>query len=456
MSEPIENHVISNEPSYHNLDKKHLQKRHRTCRRDREPSRIPVRTLQRLSNKSRKVREFVYKCMCSSTPRSSKMYCYIKVRKLKLELKSSETLRKSILKFKSRTGRYCSLFSCNRVTCLYKSQTHVANYCKLKLSTDIEKNPGPRPMYVDPSKTIAAPYSQGNELVFGQNAGQQCVAMSLCSLIYNNKQGISSANDLIQIMNIGNQLYSSLSQLARQSYLMQTELPTMLNVLDTDCQLEYSESYTGTVGQETAIEGYQYCTSLQIAFESLLSQNYTNFILTVGCVGVSIYCNVAVGFKIFDSHARDVYGRAHPQGTCVLLEALSLDSLVCYFQSLHNNDMFEVKGVHVNAIQNSIVLPQDSAHKTVNFNLSCVVAIYSLCYSIMKSCSYWNSNTLATIVGNSKRVRDNLCLNGCISASNLPKTVDVCGTEVSFNVLSDNKEGLLCVQFKANQFLKML
>ena len=77
MSEPIENHVISNEPSYHNLDKKHLQKRHRICRRDREPSRIPVRTLQRLSNKSRKVREFVYKCMCSSTPRSSKMYCYI-------------------------------------------------------------------------------------------------------------------------------------------------------------------------------------------------------------------------------------------------------------------------------------------------------------------------------------------------------------------------------------------
>ena len=135
----------------------------------------------------------------------------------------------------------------------------------------MEKNSGPSPMYVDHfSKTIAAPYSQGNELVFGQNAGQQCVAMSLCSLIYNNKQaGISSANDLIQIMNIGNQLYSSLSQLARQSSLMQTELPTMLNVLDTDYQLEYGESYTGTVGQETAIEGYQYRTSLQIALESL-------------------------------------------------------------------------------------------------------------------------------------------------------------------------------------------
>ena len=100
--------------------------------------------------------------------------------------------------------------------------SHVANYCKL----NIEKNPGPRPMYVDPNKTIAAPYSQGNELVFRQNAGQHCVAISLCSLIYNNKQGIISANDLIQMMNIGNQLYSSLSQFARQSYLMQTELPT--------------------------------------------------------------------------------------------------------------------------------------------------------------------------------------------------------------------------------------
>ena len=67
------------------------------------------------------------------------------------------------------------------------------------------------------------------------------------------------------------------------------------------------------------------------------------------------------------------------------LEALPLDSLVCYLQILHNNDMFEVKGVHVNAVQNSIVLPQDYARKTVNFYLSCVAAIYSLllCYEIM-------------------------------------------------------------------------
>ena len=234
---------------------------------------------------------------------------------------------------------------------------------------------------LSPQQTIAAPYSQGNELVSGQNAGQRCVAMSLCSLIHNNKQGISSANDLIQIMNIGNQLYSRLSQLARQSYLMQTELPTMLKVLDTDYQLEYSKSYTGTVGQETAIEGYQYCTSLQIAFESLLPQNYTNFMLTVGCIGVSNYCNVNIGFKIFDSHARDVYGRADPQGTCVLLEALSLDSLVCYFQSLYNSDMFEAKGVYTLMQFQIAWYLLRTMHMRLNFNLSCVIAIYPLCYN---------------------------------------------------------------------------
>ena len=86
--------------------------------------------------------------------------------------------------------------------------------------------------------------------------GQKSVAMSLCSLIYNNTQRISSANDLLQIMNIGNQFYSSLLQLARQVYLMQSELPTALNVFDTDYQLEYSESYSGTVHQEIATEGY--------------------------------------------------------------------------------------------------------------------------------------------------------------------------------------------------------
>ncbi len=48
-------------------------------------------------------------------------------------------------------------------------------------------------------------------------------------------------------------LYSSLSQLTRQAFLMQSELPTLLNMFDIDYQLEYSESFSGTVGQKCAI-----------------------------------------------------------------------------------------------------------------------------------------------------------------------------------------------------------
>ena len=51
---------------------------------------------------------------------------------------------------------------------------------------------------------------------------------------------------------------------------------------------KYSVSYSGTVHQEITIEGYQYCTSLQRAFESLIFESYTNFIVTVGCITVIV------------------------------------------------------------------------------------------------------------------------------------------------------------------------
>ena len=79
--------------------------------------------------------------------------------------------------------------------CSCENEARIANYFNYKLSRDVEKNPGPS-TYVDLKKTTGAPCSQGNELVFGQNAGQQCVARSLCSLTYSNKQEISSANIL--------------------------------------------------------------------------------------------------------------------------------------------------------------------------------------------------------------------------------------------------------------------
>ena len=114
--------------------------------------------------------------------------------------------------------------------------------------------------------------------------------MSLCALMYYNMKGIGNSNDLKQIMHFGNQLYSSLSQLSRQSFLLLTDLPSMLTVLEKDYQLEYSESYFGNVHGEPTIEGYQYCVGLKRAFESLISEQYRSYILTVGCIAVGIIC----------------------------------------------------------------------------------------------------------------------------------------------------------------------
>ena len=98
---------------------------------------------------------------------------------------------------------------------------------------------------VDPRKTIKGPYSQCDVVVFGQNAGQECVAISLCGLKYHNMKGIGNPYDLKQMMHIRSKLYtSSLSQLSRQWFLLLTDLPSMLTVLEEDYQLEYSESYS--------------------------------------------------------------------------------------------------------------------------------------------------------------------------------------------------------------------
>ena len=113
-------------------------------------------------------------------------------------------------------GSYPINFPCNK----YKGVIHRGNCTKNKLSNDIEKNPGPGMHHVDPSKKIKAPYRQGDVVVFGQNSGQQCAAMSLCELIYDNMKGIGNPDGLKQIMHIGNQLHSSRTQLSRRSFLL--------------------------------------------------------------------------------------------------------------------------------------------------------------------------------------------------------------------------------------------
>ena len=133
--------------------------------------------------------------------------------------------------------------TCNKKLAVFKSLNQRTYYCKTLLSTDIEKNPGPG--IVDASKTTAAPYIQGNVEVFGStNAGTQCVAMSLSALAFSFRNSMTSSADLVQVMNIGNNMYSALSRSAKEGLLLLTDLPLMVSLSDTNYELRYSESYT--------------------------------------------------------------------------------------------------------------------------------------------------------------------------------------------------------------------
>ena len=267
-----------------------------------------MKKLKSLLKKTRKVRRFVWKSIRKNTPLSSKIHCYVKNRNdlyfnryrsncksVRFLLRSSPELvrkRRKVYLSSKHEGRgylggvgypnrvlskYLYLCTCNYPFYIaYKSLIHRVNFGQFKLFTDIAKYP----FYVDATTTIHAPYCQGNVAVFGENAGQQCVAMSLCALIYSKIRRINSVDDTIEIMTVGSQLYSSLSLLARQSMLMLTELPEMVTVFERFFQLEYSESYT--------------CNMHGVPLETLLALNYNSYILTVGIIGV-------------DSHARDVY-----------------------------------------------------------------------------------------------------------------------------------------------------
>ena len=116
----------------------------------------------------------------------------------------------------------------------------------------------------------------------------------------------------------------------------------------------------------------------------------------------------------------------------MLLEVSSLNSLAQNVKSINNNDIFEVKWVKINEVQNGIICP-NTLSEIKEFNQSCSVAIYSICYSKIKSFSYWNSNALSSIVNYGKRQCD-LSLKEKLSTNNLPKTIDISRNEVSLLV----------------------
>ena len=128
MSEPfIEKHAISTELCNVNREK-HKLKSQRVCRRDREPSRIPTRSLKSLRNKSRKVREFVYAHILSCFPMSSTLYCYVNAKNIFKKRSLCLTIVVDLVKVSERYKISQSLSKIVRLNSLWKGRTN--SFCR--------------------------------------------------------------------------------------------------------------------------------------------------------------------------------------------------------------------------------------------------------------------------------------------------------------------------------------
>ena len=245
----------------------------------------------------------------------------------------------------------------NNEVCMWYAQMvcyHVYVPLLLRLSNDVEENPGPVNIneVVDRSHTVHADFHQGNELMFGSSAGKQCVAMSLCSIVYNEIKSVNIWEPSImnQILYYGNNLYSVVSQSLNQDFLLLNEVPELVDTENDTFHLQYSESFSGALFMTVNNDPY---VTLEHAFKEIFfTTNYKSCLLTIGMNTVAIIMPFPDVFKVFDSHSRDLHGMPCASGCCVLTSVEGVQNLVHYFQLTSCNQNvyipFELKGVKCN------------------------------------------------------------------------------------------------------------
>ena len=257
-------------------------------------------------------------------------------------------------------------------------------------------------------------------------------------------------------MNAGNNLYSTLSQLSKDYFLLLTDLPGMVTIYETQYELQYSESYVGNLfGTCFPIEGFAYCTTLTGAFNLLLRQDFSCFILTIGCSTVAVFCLSGGRFKVFDSHSRDSFGMEHPEGKCVLIELRSVGNLLEYFQTLYVHlpaITFEIKGVNIcltedrhnrHRCEEPTTVQQRSKAIICKCKQCCAISFYSICFSVIKSCSYWNSDTLSAVIEKGNTFYRKMNVDKHLVISDLPNKLEICaGTDVNV-VFTAKRQGVL-------------
>ena len=187
---------------------------------------------------------------------------------------------------------------------------HVYVPLLLRLSNDVEENPGPTiHEVVSSNNTVCAEFSQGNRVKFGDNAEKQCVAMSLTAIIFRYVEATCnwSKSDLNNISFHCNSLYKFIKGSVQKDFLLLTDVPDMLAVNERIYYLTDSEPLTEELSLSCDSGPY---VCLKNAFADLFSGGETSCeccLLTINCNTIAVFIMYNNNFKIFDSRSRDLY-----------------------------------------------------------------------------------------------------------------------------------------------------
>ena len=298
--------------------------------RSREPSRICSR-LKVVMQKKKKTRRLFQRRVSSAVPKTSILYEFKKSSFRKENLYLKYFVRISVRKNEKKNKINGNASKCRKRVLLkngcrvFKNKNHQSLQKKMKLFNDIESNPGP--VFIDECTTIRGTFHQGNEQLFGMNAGKQCVGNSLVAIIFNAASSCFTerwdSSKMDSILHLGNGLYSYIRSLLSEDLLLLSEIPTAVSLDDKTYRLFYSESITGDVNMVESRDCY---FSLFEALRSVKTE-YNACLLTIFCNTVAIFFSENK-LKLFDAHSRDNRGNTCSEGTSVLLEFSGLETLV--------------------------------------------------------------------------------------------------------------------------------
>ncbi|XP_036072310.1 uncharacterized protein LOC118599961 [Oryzias melastigma] len=206
--------------------------------------------------------------------------------------------------------------------------------------------------------SIRGSFHQGNEL-FGQNAGRQCMAISLVAAAKHTVKSVFlwDSSDLDSVLLAGDQVYSDLLRQNKitdsAGFLRVTDLPDQAVVDGVELSCEFGEVVSGDVNVNSGVlidDGV--LVPLKEGLVRMTAQ-YNTCLLTL-CENTCAVIAENGRWALIDSHSRDADGMRTPDGTSIVRFFDSVGDIHDYLQRLVKgiqSTVFEIVGVIFSATE---------------------------------------------------------------------------------------------------------